>query len=133
MVFSEGRSRIMKGIKKKDTAPEKLVRRLLHGMGYRFRLHRSDLPGTPDITLPGRRAVVFVHGCFWHQHSGCPKGRVPTTRPEYWEPKLRRNVERDEQAVTRLRDLRWTVIVVWECELTDLNGVRARLIAALPR
>lgn len=133
MISAEGRSRIMKGIKKKDTTPEKLVRRLLHKMGCRFRLHRSDLPRTPDITLPGRRAVVLVHGCFWHQHANCPKGRTPTTRPEYWVPKLRRNVERDEEVMTRLRDLGWSVTVVWECELADPQGVRARLAAAIPR
>lgn len=127
-----GRSRIMRAIRTANTRPEIAVRRLLHAMGYRFRLHRRDLPGTPDITLPGRRAVIFVHGCFWHQHPGCPKGRQPAHRQEYWGPKLMRNVERDTATASRLREQGWTVIVVWECELADPESVRARLSATIP-
>ena len=125
------RSRIMRAIKKRDTRPEITVRKMLHAMGYRFRLHRSDLPGTPDIVLPGRRTVVFVNGCFWHQHPGCAKGRTPTSRREYWHPKLLRNVIRDATAKAELERAAWKVNVVWECELADLDSVRERLASAI--
>src|ERR1700753_4107038 len=85
-----------------DTAPEKIVRSLVHKLGYRFRLHRKDLPGKPDIVFPGRRKAIFVHGCFWHQHANCPEGRLPRTRSEYWTPKLTRNVERDRNHLEKL-------------------------------
>ena len=126
------RSRIMRAIKKQDTRPEIAVRKMLHAMGYRFRLHRSDLPGTPDIVLPGRRTVVFVHGCFWHQHPGCAKGRMPTSRQDYWQPKLLRNVARDTTAKAELEQAAWKVTVVWECELADLDSVRERLASTIP-
>ena len=118
----------MKAVKSKDTKPEWAVRRLLYAMGYRFRLHRKDLPGTPDIAFIGRRKAIFVHGCFWHQH-GCKKGRPPKSRPEFWEPKLRRNKERDAQKLAELEALGWRALVVWQCETTDTEALAARLKA----
>lgn len=117
---AEQRARNMSRIRGKDTKPEMLVRRCLHALGFRFRLHRRDLPGCPDIVFPGRQAVIFVHGCFWHRH-GCRNSRLPTTRTEFWEAKLARNAERDREAVARLRADGWRVFVVWECVLKGPN------------
>ena len=109
----------MRRIRKVDTKPELLVRSLVHGMGYRYRLHRRDLPGTPDLVFPARRKVIFVNGCFWHQHD-CPLGRKkPSANSDYWHPKLARNVERDKQNRERLRTLGWEVMVIWECETKE--------------
>lgn len=106
----------MRKVKAKDTAPEKTVRSLLHAMGYRFRLHRKDLPGTPDIVLPSRRIAIFVHGCFWHGHD-CPRGsRTPKTNTEYWTAKIDRNKQRDQAAQNSLRASGWTPHVIWECQ-----------------
>jgi DNA mismatch endonuclease, patch repair protein len=110
------RYRIMASIRKRDTRPEIAVRRALHAQGLRFRLHRNDLPGTPDLVLPGRRLAVFVHGCFWHRHPGCKWSRMPSGNMAYWGPKLARNVERDIEARRDLEALGWNVLVVWECE-----------------
>lgn len=110
------RSRTMSRVRAKDTAPELMVRRKLWHEGFRFRLHRSDLPGTPDIVLPRHRIVVQVHGCFWHQHPGCPKASLPSTRTDFWHAKLRRNVERDAETEAKLVDLGWKPLTVWECE-----------------
>lgn len=109
------RSSMMAGIKGKNTKPEMLVRKALFAAGYRFRLHRKDLPGNPDIVLPGRRVVIFVHGCFWHAHQGCRLAKLPATRPDFWREKLGRNVVRDAAAVSALRFQGWRVLVVWEC------------------
>ena len=119
----------MRKIRSKDTAPELVVRRLLYRLGYRYRLHGNKLPGRPDIVFYGRRKVVFVHGCFWHQHSGCREGRTPSSRPEYWEPKLRRNRERDAAHFAQLRAMGWSVLVIWECEITDTESLGLRLRA----
>ncbi|MBI1867481.1 MAG: DNA mismatch endonuclease Vsr [Methylocystis sp.] len=121
------RSRIMRAIRKKNTGPELVVRRALHGMGFRFRLHRPDLPGSPDIVLPRHRSVILVHGCFWHQHAGCRHATLPRTRPEYWLPKLARNAQRDAQAEAALVARGWRILVLWECEVGDRNVLRARL------
>lgn len=101
--------------------PEMLVRRLVHRLGYRFRLHRKDLPGKPDLVFPSRRKVIFVHGCFWHQHPdlACRDARPPRSNSVYWEPKLTRNVQRDQKAKALLERDRWSVLVLWECELRD--------------
>lgn len=123
----EARSRVMASIGGKNTRPELLVRRLLHSMGYRFRLHRRDLPGTPDIVLPGRRKVIFVHGCFWHGHPGCRFATRPATRQEFWAEKIDRNQRRDRVAVARLRRLGWSVAIVWECSLRRPEHLTARL------
>lgn len=120
----------MSRIRGKDTAPELIVRRLLHRLGYRFRLHRKDLPGTPDIVLPGRRIAIFVHGCFWHAH-GCKIGRPPKSRPEFWEPKLRRNRERDAENTDALARRGWTVLTVWQCETRRPEALEATLRSAL--
>src|SRR5687767_9300511 len=106
----------MRRIRKRDTKPEILVRRIAHALGYRFRLHRRDLPGSPDIVFPGKRKVVLVHGCFWHQHEGCRLKRQPKSRREYWLPKLARNVQRDEEVRGELAELGWNALVMWECE-----------------
>lgn len=121
----------MARIRKTDTKPELVVRRLCHALGYRFRLHRRDLPGRPDLAFIGRRKVIFVHGCFWHQHD-CPLGkRRPKTRHEYWLPKLARNVERDELACRDLELLGWGVLIIWECETNDLNELTNRVLGFL--
>ncbi|MBP0496011.1 DNA mismatch endonuclease Vsr [Roseomonas sp. SG15] len=123
----DARRAVMRANKAKNTKPEIVVRRMLHAMGYRFRLHRRDLPGTPDIVFPGRRKAIQVHGCFWHQHEGCRRATLPATRREFWVPKLARNKQRDADAEARLRALGWKVINVWECELQDLGRLEAKL------
>lgn len=120
----------MARVRSQDTAPELIVRRALHAAGLRYRLHRRDLPGTPDIVLPSRRAVVLVHGCFWHSHPGCPRARVPGAHRNYWEPKLARTVERDRIANIELAALGWKVFVVWECELKGTDPL-AKLVGDL--
>jgi len=112
----EERSRIMSKVRSKDTKPEKVVRSLLHKSGFRFRLHRDDLPGRPDIVLPKHQKVIFVHGCFWHGHEGCKRSSRPESNVEYWDKKLDRNIERDRRNRRDLRRLGWKVLVVWECE-----------------
>ena len=120
------RRRIMQAVKTRDTGPEQEVRRLLHGMGYRFRVHRSDLPGSPDIVLPKYKTLIFVHGCFWHGHK-CPKGRLPKSRPEYWGPKIEANRARDRKSRKKLVALGWSVHNVWQCELTEPARLKIRL------
>lgn len=109
------RSRMMSGIKGKNTQPEILVRRLLFASGYRFRLHRRDLPGTPDIVMPGRKIAIFVHGCFWHLHRGCRFAKMPTTRSDFWTAKLESNAQRDQRSINKLQEMGWRVLCVWEC------------------
>jgi len=110
------RSEIMRSVRGKNTTPELKVRSALHRAGYRFRLHRKNLPGRPDIVFPSRRAVVFVHGCFWHRHPGCRAASSPSTRSGFWQAKFDRNVERDRQNIEALDECGWSVHVVWECE-----------------
>lgn len=119
----------MRAIKSKDTAPELAVRRLAHCMGYRFRLHRKDLPGKPDLVFPKRRKAVFVHGCFWHQHplERCLDGRRPKSNTGYWDAKLARNTERDEHNYMSLKELGWEVLVIWECETASTEGLQIKL------
>ncbi|MES2535492.1 MAG: DNA mismatch endonuclease Vsr [Pseudomonadota bacterium] len=125
-ISPERRSRNMAAIRSRDTKPEIAVRKLLHALGFRFRLQRKDLPGRPDIVLPRYNAVVFVNGCFWHQHEGCKLASKPASRQEYWKIKLERNVERDKSSFDKLTELGWQVIVVWECDLRDINAVAQR-------
>ena len=132
-IVSSVRSRNMAAIRGKDTAPELAVRRILHAMGLRFRLHRKDLPGRPDIVLPKHRTVVFVHGCFWHRHEGCRYTTTPKTRQEFWQTKFATNVERDRRNRTDLRQLGWRVIVVWECELRQPSDLKERLSGLFPQ
>ena len=116
---SEQRSRNMSAIKSKNTKPEITVRKLLHSMGYRFRLHRKDLPGSPDIVLPKYKTVIFVHGCFWHRHKNCKYASTPKTRQEFWEAKFRENINRDKLNQENLSSKGWKIIIVWECEIKD--------------
>lgn len=115
-----------------NTAPELVVRRLLHFLGYRFRLHRKDLPGTPDIVLPRLRKAIFVHGCFWHAH-GCRIGQTPKSRPEFWEPKLARNKTRDQEKSEALRGAGWDVLTLWQCEIKERTLLEEQLRAFLTR
>lgn len=126
------RSRMMSGIKAKNTQPEILVRRMLFASGYRFRLHRRDLPGTPDIVMPGRKIAIFVHGCFWHFHSRCRFAKMPTTRADFWVPKLESNAVRDKRTTAKLQEMGWRVLVVWECA-TRGNDAAAALQDAMSR
>ena len=116
-IEKKARSANMSKIRSKDTKPELKVRRILHKLGYRFRLHRKDIPGRPDIVLPKHKTVVFVNGCFWHRHDSCREASRPKSNSEYWETKLNRNVERDIRNHSTLRKDNWKVIVFWECEL----------------
>jgi DNA mismatch endonuclease (patch repair protein) len=123
----EERSRIMRTVKGQDTGPELAIRRLIHSMGYRFRLHRADLPGKPDLVFPRLRKVIFVHGCFWHGHS-CARGdRLPVNNRDYWTRKIARNKERDKKTPLALRALGWKSLQVWECELRDVSSLKKRL------
>ena len=114
--ISEQRSRNMAAIKSKNTKPEMVVRRSLHSMGYRFRLHKRDLPGNPDIVLPRYKIALFVNGCFWHRHEGCKYSTIPKTRTEFWIEKFRGNVERDKVNQAKLISMGWTPLIIWECE-----------------
>ena len=115
----EQRSRNMSAIKSKNTKPEIKVRKVLHSMGYRFRLHSKDLPGSPDIVLPKYKTVIFVHGCFWHRHKNCKYASTPKTRQEFWEAKFRENINRDKLNQENLSSKGWKIIIVWECEIKD--------------
>ncbi|MER9365038.1 DNA mismatch endonuclease Vsr [Mesorhizobium sp. M0518] len=128
------RRKMMAQFRSKDTKPEVMVRRALHRLGFRFRLHRSDLPGTPDIVLPRHRTIILVHGCFWHQHNGCRDARMPRTRQDYWSAKFQRNSERDVKITAALTALGWRVLVVWECDARkpDLATYLASVLGHVP-
>lgn len=126
----EQRSRNMAAIRSKNTKPEIAIRSLLHSLGYRFRLHRKDLPGKPDIVLPRYRTVIFINGCFWHQHPGCRQATVPGSNVEFWQRKLQSNVARDIRNRELLQAAGWNVLVIWECEIPDI--LRKRHIPGLP-
>lgn len=123
----------MQAIKAKDTRPELAVRRYLHARGYRFRLHRRDLPGNPDIVLPRYRTVIFVHGCFWHQHPSltCRNAQVPRSNIGYWQPKLARTVARDRAAFEALEAAGWRVLTIWECETKQEEDLKSALMPLL--
>lgn len=121
------RSALMARVRQKDTLPEMKVRKILHGLGYRYRLHRRDLPGTPDIVFPARRKAIFVHGCFWHRHADCSKATSPKTRADFWTGKFAKNVERDKRKENDLIELGWEVETVWECETKDMESLATRL------
>jgi DNA mismatch endonuclease (patch repair protein) len=120
----EKRSEIMSRVRNKDTVIEKTVRSWLHGCGYRFRLHVRNLPGCPDVVLSKYKTVIFVHGCFWHQHQGCKKAVLPKTNVEFWRNKLGRNVIRDEEIKKQLERIGWRVIVIWQCEVNSLDKMK---------
>ena len=125
------RSRNMARVRSRNSAPELRVRSLLHRSGFRFRLHVRDLPGSPDIVLPRHRTVVFVHGCFWHRHAGCPYAYVPRSRTGFWQRKFADNVTRDARDAERLESMGWRVLVVWECDLRDERELASRLAARI--
>lgn len=126
------RSENMRAIRSKDTKPELAVRSLVHGLGYRFRLHRPDLPGRPDLAFPVRRKVIFVHGCFWHSH-GCKSGLIPKSNRDFWLPKLKRNKARDSKNVEALAELGWKALVIWQCELRDSGSLSVKVKRFLGR
>lgn len=123
----------MASVKAKDTRPEMLVRRLLFSLGFRYRLHDRGLPGSPDIVFRGRKKAIFVHGCFWHRHEGCPLARLPKSRLDFWIPKLEGNRERDARKLLQLQSQGWDALVIWECELKDLNLLEKKLNGFLGR
>lgn len=127
------RSERMARVRGKDTKPEMLVRRLVHGLGYRYRLHRRDLPGAPDLVFPGRRKAIFVHGCFWHRHPdpSCRLARLPKSRQEFWLNKLETNLERDLRQQEQLAALGWGTLVLWECGLRDHEGLQTTITTFL--
>ena len=129
-IFSrQHRSWIMSRIRSRDTKPEKAVRSTVHRLGFRFRLHRSDYPGRPDLILPRWRVAIFVHGCFWHHHAGCKRATVPAVREDFWRKKLATNQARDRAAISRLKKLGWRTVVIWECE----TRLPSRLLSKLRR
>lgn len=130
-VDSAKRSEIMSRVRATDTGPEMIVRRLAHRLGYRFRLHRRDLPGSPDLVFPRYRSVVMVHGCFWHRHPGCKKASTPKSRVGYWENKFEGNVLRDKRNENELKELGWRILVIWECETGDRDELAKRIVEFL--
>ncbi|CAN5309710.1 very short patch repair endonuclease [soil metagenome] len=124
----EERSERMGRVRNKDTKPEMKVRRLVHSMGYRYRLHSGGLPGRPDIVFPERRKIIFVHGCYWHRHEGCSRCRLPKSRLDFWAPKLEKNRLRDIENQVKLKELGWDVLVVWECEVEEAAGLPGRIM-----
>lgn len=124
------RSRIMASVVGKSTKPERLVRSIAHAMGYRFRLHRSDLPGKPDIVFPKRKCVILVHGCFWHGHA-CKRDKMPKSNVAFWNDKIMKNQIRDVRVVAELEKLGWRVLILWECETKNLEVVKEKLISFL--
>ncbi|MFL6846330.1 MAG: very short patch repair endonuclease [Allosphingosinicella sp.] len=129
--ISRDRSRLMANVRRADTKPEIAVRRVAHALGYRFRLHRRDLPGTPDLVFPRLRKIVFVHGCFWHRHAGCKRASSPKTRTAFWEEKFSRNVDRDRKNIADLEARGWSCEIVWECQTVDADRLRRLLIGML--
>ena len=126
-ISSNARSKNMSRIRSKDTAPEMTVRQLVHGMGFRYRLHVHGLPGRPDLVFARLSKIIQVHGCFWHQHRECPQSHIPKTRIGYWRPKLQANRRRDARHEAALRGLGWNVLTIWECELADTEALSQRL------
>ena len=121
------RSLIMAAVHSKDTKPELAVRSLVHALGYRFRLHVASLPGKPDLVFPGRRKIIFVHGCFWHRHARCRYATSPKTRPEFWQEKFCTNVARDRRTRRELKKLGWSILTVWQCELKNPQKLEVRI------
>jgi len=124
---ADHRSRVMSLVRGKDTTPELAVRRAAHALGLRFRLHRQSLPGSPDLIFPRSKIAIFVNGCFWHRHPGCKRASMPQSRMQFWQAKLARNVERDKDAISALKELGWKVEVIWECEAKGSDALQKRL------
>ncbi|WP_175234806.1 very short patch repair endonuclease [Achromobacter mucicolens] len=131
IVSPDRRSRMMAGIRGKDTKPEIVVRKLIHSMGFRFRLHRKDLPGSPDLVFSRKRKVIFVHGCFWHRHTGCRLAYTPKSNVEFWRSKFDANMQRDSATLRSLANLGWKALVVWECELAYPEALAGRVYSFL--
>ena len=125
------RSKRMALIGGKDSVPEKKLRKLIHGMGFRYRLHVTSLPGKPDLVFASKKAVIFMHGCFWHRHRNCRLARLPKSKLDFWKPKLEGNRKRDIQNQGKLKDMGWRVLVVWECEMSDLKKVSVKVAGFL--
>lgn len=125
------RSEIMSSVKSKDTQPEIVVRKLLRSMGYGYRLHRKDLPGTPDIVLTKYKKVIFIHGCFWHGHEGCSRAKLPQINKEFWQEKIEKNILRDQNAVQDLRVRGWASLIIWTCEIRDEEKLKEKIIKFL--
>jgi len=131
-IAPDKRSANMRAVRSANTKPEMVVRRAAHAIGFRFRLHRKDLPGTPDLVFPGLKIALFVHGCFWHRHSGCPRAALPTSNVDFWRQKLEQNFARDQRAQSALREAGWRVEVIWECELAQPSAAQELLRQILP-
>jgi len=129
----ERRSANMAKIRAKNTSPEMVIRRLVHGMGFRYRLHVAQLPGKPDLVFSGLKKIIDVRGCFWHQHKGCIDSHVPKSRQQYWRPKLKLNCKRDKNNERKLRAEGWAVLTLWECEVNDIENLRKQLTAFFQR
>jgi DNA mismatch endonuclease (patch repair protein) len=125
------RSERMGRVKSKDTKPELVVRRLVYGLGFKYRLHASRMPGKPDLVFTRLKSIIFVHGCFWHRHSGCALCRMPKSRLEFWEPKLEENRRRDSRNQRKLRRDGWRLLVIWECQLANQDRVKSRILEFL--
>jgi DNA mismatch endonuclease (patch repair protein) len=121
----------MQAVRAKNTSPEIRVRKVAHSLGFRFRLHRKDLPGNPDIVFPRKRICLFVHGCFWHRHSGCPRASVPETNKDFWLRKFSKNTDRDRKVIEKLCEAGWKVEVIWECETKKVESIKKKLIQIL--
>lgn len=130
IMSKEERSKRMSLVKGKNTKPELFLRKLVHGLGYRYRLHKKDLPGKPDLVFKSKQKVIFVHGCFWHLHS-CETYNLPKTRKDFWIPKLERNAQRDEQNKQDLKSMGYDILEVWECELKDVEALKSKIIEFL--
>ncbi len=126
-ITREQRSHVMSSVRSKNTKPEMTVRRVVHAMGFRYRLHSRKLPGQPDMVFTSRRKIIFVHGCFWHMHEGCPNVRLPKSHTDYWRPKLQGNREKDKQNLRKLHEMGWETLVIWECEIEPLGPLRDRI------
>lgn len=127
----EERRKHMQKIRSKDTQPELFVRRILHALGYRYRTHVAEIPGSPDIVFTKRRKIIYIHGCFWHAHASCKLSHIPKTRSDYWRKKLAKNAERDSRNIEAATKLGWECLILWECELSDRDEVQKRLIEFL--
>lgn len=127
-VSAEDRSRIMRAVRRENTTPEIRVRKVAHALGYRFRLHRRDLPGSPDLVFPKHKLCIFVHGCFWHRHLGCKKTTTPKSNRKFWNEKFSRNMERDRRKAKQLKALGWRVATIWECQTLDVDRLESIIL-----